>query len=180
MLLFPDNTVLVNFALIGRLDLLDELVRGRSAWTHAVSEECWESARQPGLHSMSRLADTFGEPLTLQTSREITDARSFRARMAGPGDPPKKHLGEAEALAIISNRASGDVFVTDDQAARDLARTLEVVTYSTCQLLRLAVRSRRLTAQNAWQHVTALRRHPRRLLDSPTEAHTYFAWCSAA
>lgn len=178
-LLFPDNTVLVNFAIIGEIELFDGLVRGRSAWTHAVSEECRASASQPGLESLRAMPDIFGDPLTLMTPQEVTDARAFRSALSGPGDHPRSHLGEAEGIAIITNRANDDAFVTDDRAARELARASGVITYSTCALLRLAVRSRRLSAQSAWNHVITLRRYPRSLLDSPTEQHSYYAWCAA-
>ena len=30
---FPDNTVLINFACVSRLDLLEEILRGRGRWT---------------------------------------------------------------------------------------------------------------------------------------------------
>lgn len=48
--------------------------------------------------------------------------------MADPTDDhPLKHLGEAETLAVATNRFNtGFRFVTDDQAAHDYAKQLGV------------------------------------------------------
>ena len=178
-LLFPDNTVLVNFALLDRLSLLDELVRGKAAWTATVANECDASAQRPGLADLARCAEIFGEPWRLTSPSEIVDAQSIRARMASPGESQSAHLGEAEALVIISGRSPRSAFVTDDLGARVVAQSMGVATYSTCHLLKLAVRGRRLSAQDAWQDVLSLRRQRRRLLDSPGEEWTYMEWCAA-
>ena len=37
--LFPDNTVLCNFAAVNRLDLLNSVLNGRGRWTEAVAYE---------------------------------------------------------------------------------------------------------------------------------------------
>ncbi|MGH3277686.1 MAG: hypothetical protein ACRDNW_00920 [Trebonia sp.] len=37
--LFPDNTVLCNFAAVNRLDLLKSVLGGRGRWTEAVAYE---------------------------------------------------------------------------------------------------------------------------------------------
>lgn len=37
--LFPDNTVLCNFAAVNRLDLLKSVLSGRGRWTEAVAYE---------------------------------------------------------------------------------------------------------------------------------------------
>lgn len=39
-LLFPDNTVLVNFALINRVDVLQHIMSGRAAWCARDASEC--------------------------------------------------------------------------------------------------------------------------------------------
>jgi hypothetical protein len=47
VLVFPDNTVLVNFALISRMDLLERLANGHGAWCGTVAAECRTSAKIP-------------------------------------------------------------------------------------------------------------------------------------
>jgi hypothetical protein len=42
--LFPDNTVLCNFAAVDRLDLLKAVLDGRGQWTEAVAYEASRSA----------------------------------------------------------------------------------------------------------------------------------------
>ena len=42
--LFPDNTVLCNFAAVNRLDLLRSVLGGRGRWTEAVAYEASRSA----------------------------------------------------------------------------------------------------------------------------------------
>jgi predicted nucleic acid-binding protein len=175
-LLFPDNTVLVNFATVGRMDVLEHLVRGRAAWTATVAEECRRSAQIDGLAELGRMPQVFGEPLVLATPQEIVNTEAIRGRMIAPGDPITAHLGEAEAVAIITTRGLRAAFVTDDRQAGVVARAHGVKTYSTCVLIKLAVRVGLLTADDAWQIVTLLRRRSRHLHDSPRERHTYMMW----
>jgi hypothetical protein len=61
--MFPDNTVLINFAIINRMDLLERLANGNGQWCATVSGECAESARYPGLAALSAAEKIFGEPL---------------------------------------------------------------------------------------------------------------------
>lgn len=42
-LFLPDNTVLINFAIIGRMDLLAELLNGQGSWCLSISRECANS-----------------------------------------------------------------------------------------------------------------------------------------
>jgi hypothetical protein len=62
-LMFPDNTVLINFAIINRMDLLEKLANGNGQWCATVARECAESAGYPGLAALSAVEDIFGEPL---------------------------------------------------------------------------------------------------------------------
>lgn len=44
--LFPDNTVLISFALINRMDLLRRLANGKGRWCASVASECRNSAKR--------------------------------------------------------------------------------------------------------------------------------------
>jgi hypothetical protein len=101
--MFPDNTVLINFAIINRMDLLEKLANGNGQWCATVAGECSESAKYPGLAALSAAEDIFGEPLYPDPA-EHQDVQVLRNRLASPGDPPTKHLGEAETVAIITRR----------------------------------------------------------------------------
>lgn len=173
-LLFPDNTVLVNFALVGRVDLFGELVDGRGAWTHTVAEECGRSAREVGLESLARMPDLLGQPL-VASRQERTDALVLRQRLTSPGDADRKHYGEAECLAIILGREQPAAFVTDDMGARRLSRTLGVTTYSTWDLVRLAVRVTKLDDFAGWDMVQVLRAATRHVPGAPGTEPDYRA-----
>lgn len=132
---------------------------------------------EPGLSELARMPAILGDPI-LPTRAERVDLALYRARLASPGDPPTRHLGEAEALAIISNRGLGEVFITDDNGAKLLAAALGVRTYATTDLLLLAVRARLLTLDEAWQLVGVLRANRRPTGAAPTDQSGFRAWCS--
>lgn len=119
MLIFPDNTVLINFAFINRMDLLSRLANGNGRWCATVAAECAESARNSQLAALDDAAEIFGEPL-FPDQAELQDVRVLRDQLAGPGDPLSKHLGEAETIAIVVRRQLNCFFVTDDREARRL------------------------------------------------------------
>lgn len=173
-LLFPDNTVLVNFGLMGRVDLFAELVDGRGAWTNTIAEECRRSSRQAGLESLARMPEILGAAL-IPTPVERIDTLVLRERLAAPGEARTAHLGESEALAILVSRRLSAVFITDDRGAARLAAAedVQVRTYTTGDLLRLAVRSKRLDADTAWDLVTLLRSKSRHVPGMP-ESRVHF------
>lgn len=82
VLMFPDNTVLINFAIINRMDLLERLANGNGRWCATVRTECAESARQPGLAALDGVAEIFGEPL-YPDEAEHQDVRVLRDQLAG-------------------------------------------------------------------------------------------------
>jgi predicted nucleic acid-binding protein len=176
-LLFPDNTVLVNFGLLSRVDLFAELVDARGAWTHTIATECERSAQHDDLESLSRMRDILGAPLYPST-RERIDTYSIRARLAAPGDPPTAHLGEAETIAIMLAREIRGAFVTDDRGARRLAEApdIQIRTYTTGDLLRLAVRASRIDADTCWELLQKLRSLGRRIPGAPGARGDFDHW----
>jgi hypothetical protein len=110
--MFPDNTVLINFAIINRMDLLKKLANGNGQWCATVASECAESAGYPGLAALTAAEDIFGEPL-YPNPAEHQDVQVLRNQLASPGDPPTKHLGEAETVAIITRRRLSCFLVTE-------------------------------------------------------------------
>ena len=140
-LLFPDNTVLVNFGHLNRLDLLERIANGNGRWCATVATECAQSARLPGLGALRGAAAIFGQPLMPESGVEYLDVLMFRRELARPGDGRHRHLGEAETLAIMKRRAIRGVFVTDDRDATRLARRHGCPTATTWDLLRLARRT---------------------------------------
>ncbi|MFZ2243098.1 MAG: hypothetical protein WAV90_26680 [Gordonia amarae] len=124
MIVFPDNTALINFALIGRMDLLETLVGQNGRWCRTVSEECDDWSRKPNLADMQRAHDIFGEPLAPENPREHATMLRYRDMLRTPGQPWTQNLGEAETLAIIECRNIQVLFVTDDQSVGRLALSI--------------------------------------------------------
>lgn len=157
---FPDNTVLVNFAHINRMDLLERLLNGKGKWCATVAQECDRSSVEPGLETMREARDIFGEPLYPEDAEHL-DTYMLRQRITQPDDHPQKSLGEAETLAIMSRRFMTGFFLTDDKEAIRLAREHHIAVVTTWDLLRLAVRTKIVDADTLWGYVQTLRAQKR-------------------
>src|ERR1022692_1915244 len=99
--LFPDNTVLCNFAAVDSLDLLASVLRGRGRWTEAVAYEARRSARVlPALASLA-VSPALGEPIEITADADIRQVeRIRRAVFGGTDDEPRPHLGEAQTCRV--------------------------------------------------------------------------------
>lgn len=170
-LLFPDNTVLINFAIINRMDLLSRLANGHGRWCATVAHECAQSAKVAGLEALAGVGDIFGEPLFPEPA-ELQDARILRDELAGPGDAGNAHLGEAETLAIIIRRRPVCFFVTDDRDATRLAAKYSVPVVDTWRLLLIAYRASWVDVDTLWGYLQTLRGQrrgtPRGVSDRPS------------
>lgn len=177
VLLFPDNTVLINFALINRMDLLSRLANGNGCWCATVAAECAESAKLPELAALAGAAEIFGDPL-FPDEAEHQDIRILRDQLAGPGDPPRKHLGEAETIAIVVRRQLRCFLVTDDTEAARLASKNGVRVVSTWLLLRVAHRKGWLDADTLWGYVLTIERHGRGAPPGVWNRESFDKWLS--
>ncbi|WP_232295264.1 hypothetical protein [Parafrankia sp. EUN1f] len=178
-LLFPDNTVLINFAIIGRMDLLEKLANGRGRWCATVASECDRSARKAGLDELVRAHDIFGPPLS-PSPAELAQARRFRAELASPGDRPYQHLGEAETVAIMLRRRLQAFFVTDDRSAAQLAAREGIKVVTTWDLLKIATRRAGwIDADDLWGYVQILRTHRRGGLAQVKDRPSFDKWLAS-
>lgn len=171
---FPDTTVLINFGIICRYDILEHLTQGNGKWCATVSDECadWTTS----VPAVTQAWDVFGEPVR-PTPLENTNAGILRQTMVKPGDltdRPHKHLGEAETITILVSRgwATGSYFLTDDVDAAERARTDGIRSVTTWDLLKLAHRATKdgdllLNDNDAWVAVQELERHDRRRWPCP-------------
>ncbi|SRR6266496_69494 len=157
VLFFPDNTVLINFATINRMDLLQAVLNGKGAWCATVADECRRSSQHDGLEDMTLASDIFGTPMYPEGAEHV-DIRVLRDQMARPGDGPRQHLGEAETIVIISRRQLTAYFVTDDrEAARVAFAEHGIRTITTWDLLRAAHRAGRVDGDALWGYLATLR-----------------------
>lgn len=140
--LFPDNTVLCNFAAVDRLDLLKSVLGGRGRWTTAVAYEAARSAQAlPALTGIAR-DGWLGEPMEITVKADTQRVnRVRRAVFGGTDDEPLKHLGEAETCFVILEwgELAGSWWISDDREALRYARFQGVATRETIDLVRIAV-----------------------------------------
>lgn len=175
--MFPDNTALINFALINRMDLLGRLANGNGRWCATVAAECTESAKRPELAALDGAAEIFGEPL-FPDQAEHQDVRVLRDQLASPGDPPTKHLGEAETIAIVVRRQLKCFFVTDEADAARLAFNNGVQAVDTWRLLKVAYRQGWLDADTLWGYVLTIEGHGRGAPPEVWNRESFDKWLS--
>ncbi|WP_457180913.1 hypothetical protein [Mycobacteroides abscessus] len=172
-LFLPDNTVLINFAIIGRMDLLAELLNGQGSWCLSISRECANS--QPYQPDLVQASAIFGPPLVPDRA-EHEDALFLRDSMASPGDPSTKHRGEAETIAIINRRRIDGLFLTDDRDATDLAMRHGIAVVTTWDLLRLAYRVDKVTKTDLSGYLRTLKLQRRGQPPTVTDPEQLDAW----
>jgi predicted nucleic acid-binding protein len=162
-LLFPDNTVLINFAYIGRMDLLERLAGGKGAWCQSVASECDQSSRIEGLDELARAHDVFGTPWRPEAGAEHLEIRLLREEMASPGDSATRHLGEAETIVLMERRGLTGMFITDDEDAARKAQAHGITSMTTWDLLALALRMGWVDVDTVYGFVNVLRQRRRRM-----------------
>lgn len=140
LLYFSDTNVLLDFAYACEMELLEEVLEGRGRWTASVEAECRALARGLGLPHLMDAGRFLGAaiwPTPVENVMTIT----IRDQLAGPFDGPRKHLGEAESIAIIAQGTweRTPIFVSADNDARVKARTLGIDCIETWDLVGVAV-----------------------------------------
>jgi hypothetical protein len=152
--LFPDNTVLCNFASIDSLDLLRSFLNGRGRWTAAVAYEASLSARK--LTPLYRLPQEgwLGDAIEVNDEAEVQRIeRIRRAVFGGDADRPTQHLGEAETCFVIKEWPSlrGSWWITDDREALRYATFQGITTRETIDLMTIAVVNGDVGAREAFE-----------------------------
>lgn len=119
-----DTCTLENFAVVGRLDLLEIRYGNRVRWTETIKFEITRGVRAEPLLRDVLNATWLGAPLQVagdvQTLQRIERIR--RGLGAKLGDPATLHLGEAEVIDYLETREPSWIFVSDDQPSVDLAK----------------------------------------------------------
>lgn len=163
---FPDNTVLCNFASIDRLDLLRAVLDGDGRWSEAVAYEASRSVPYiPGLAGLQD-ADWLGDPIEITDEDEIQRVETIRrAVFGGRENNPLRHLGESQTCFLIkeSGRFDGSWWVSDDREAVRYARRQGIVTCETADLMSIAVTKGNLADTDALPLLHAMAANGRRL-----------------
>ncbi len=165
--LFPDNTVLCNFAAVDRLDLLKSVLGGRGRWTEAVAYEASRSAAKlPPLLRLP-LESWLDDPIEITDPGDVRRiARIRRAVFDGTDDQPLKHLGEAQTCYVIKNWSSfaGAWWISDDGDAIRYAKFQNIITRETIDIFSIAVADGDIGATEAFrlmEQMAACDRHLR-------------------
>jgi predicted nucleic acid-binding protein len=129
-----DNTVLTNFALVGRPDIVLRLWPDIACTTPAVRSE-YQAGATAGLTPGETWADL---PAVALTEAEAT----FAAEL-----PPRLGMGERTCLAVAVHRHG--LLASDDQDARTVARRYGVPVTGTLGILVLGIRHGHLARDEA-------------------------------
>ncbi|MFC6010886.1 hypothetical protein [Nocardia lasii] len=164
---FPDNTVLCNFAAVDRVNLLRAVLKGEGRWVEAVHGEAEKSAKHlPKLAAV--LADGWlGKPIKLDSKKARSRIEDIRLDVFGGfEDEPTKHLGEAQTCYLIaeSGRFNGSSWISDDRESVQYAKGRGIATGETIDLMAAAVGAGLISDQMAFDEMRlmkALGRHPR-------------------
>ncbi|MET8499797.1 hypothetical protein [Streptomyces microflavus] len=151
--LFPDNTVLCNFAAVERLDLLRAVLDNRGRWTAVVAREAQQSARHlPALHDL-RQQGWLGEAIQVRAPGDRANVEHLRTDVfGGPAGQLTKHLGEAETCHIIQHwpQFSGAWWISDDKSALEYAIAQGIMTAETLDMMKLAVKAGFVAAEDGF------------------------------
>lgn len=164
--LFPDNTVLCNFAAVNRLDLLKSVLGGRGRWTEAVADEASRSASKLSALRSLPAEGWLDEPIEITDESDIQTVNQIRrAVFGGTDDDPLRHLGEAQTCYVIKNwtRFAGSWWISDDREALRYAKFQGITTRETIDLMSIAVVDGDISTRDAFNLMQAMTDADRRL-----------------
>lgn len=156
---FPDNTVLINFGTVDRLDLLAGWLRGRGRWTEAVADEARQSAQfVPAMQGLDG-AGWLGTPIQIDSGKAIAEVERLRRNVFGGSiAEPRKHLGESQTCYLIKHDPAwvGSWWVSDDTDANEWAQFQGFVVRTTVGVIKELVADGDLTAENGYELLQAM------------------------
>ncbi|WP_427118229.1 hypothetical protein [Pseudarthrobacter scleromae] len=148
--IFPDTCLLMNFAAVGRIDIVEQAVAGRAEWTETISDEVGFYAGQTPFQMLAQVP-AFMPQAIVPDSQEMLLADGIRRAFAQPGDGPRKHLGEAETFAVIDQRfdLTATLLLTEDKAVVQECRRRGLATAGSRAVLELAAARQTMTWADA-------------------------------
>lgn len=152
-LVFPDNTVLCNFAAVNRLDLLNGWLRGRGRWTAAVAYEVQRSSTVLSDLASIGADGWLGDPIEIDDAASLGRIETIRRRVFGGTQiKPLQHLGEAQTCFLLSEVVEfiGAWWITDDEDAYEYAVERGIPSYRTVDVMRHLIIDGDLNAANAF------------------------------
>ncbi|MGP5484518.1 hypothetical protein ACTXMZ_16210 [Brachybacterium alimentarium] len=147
--IFPDTSVAVTFACVGRVDLLVSWLRSRGAQCEGVATELLSWGRT--FPEISVLHKALGDAVEL-TEDEDEHAKRIRiSEFGGTAAKPLQHLGEAMTLTLLQRAEhSGAIWISDDGASREFAGFKSIKAVDTLHILIELVADGDLHVEDAW------------------------------
>ena len=144
MKVIANTTVISNFAAVGRLDLIHDLLT-----EVYISTDVYGEIQDGVTEGADHYAGIEGHiyPFALDGWLHLTPLQGDEELRLFSRLPAALHRGEASCLAIAAQRSW--LFITDDARARKAARALDVPIYGTLGLLIEAVKVALLAASEA-------------------------------
>ena len=173
-LVFPDTTVLCNFAVVRQMGLLEGWLRGRGRWTSAVRFEVGRSrAYHPALGDAVD-GRWLGEVIELEGHEEAVE-RMRLGVFGGMPEEPLKHLGEAQTCYLIRHLSEFEDswWVTEDGDAYDFGVRSGMQTLRTFEVMQHMVADGDLTAEAALALMRAMEEAGRALLHVPQRPSSF-------
>jgi predicted nucleic acid-binding protein len=130
-----DTCTLRNFAVVGRLDLLEKLYSGRAAWTDGTEYEVRRAIREAPTMASLLGAAWLGLPIVvgnLPPAAQQVDR--LRRAIGGNNLRGAEHLGEAQIIHHLLAAGSG-IIATDDRSATDYAARKGIATIDSVEIL---------------------------------------------
>lgn len=132
-----DACSLQNFAMVGRLDLLEGRFGERLAWTQAVELEVKRGVQEERSLEQVLQCAWLGQAVDVTSGDvlAVVKVEPIRRALGGHSGRPFEHLGEAETIYYIENYAPSTIFVTDDRPALDFARNRQILVMNSAAVL---------------------------------------------
>lgn len=154
---FLDACTLWNFAVVDRLDILFGLFESACV-TETVVMELRRGSRHEPMLVKALATPWLGDPVEVSaTPAEIVEIDLIRRAMGGSATRPLRHLGEAELIWLLENRAVDAILATDDRPAADFARRRGLAVVDSIDIVRAAFRCGFAACPQAYEMLVSMR-----------------------
>lgn len=167
VMIFPDTCLLMNFALIKRMDILEKAFEDNAYWFPNVVSETKKFSQFDDfedLKKLSKLMKIFPEKVS---DAEKLQTRQIQKFFLTAGESASKHMGESEIIALInsrfSNRKSEIWILTEDLHFERHAKKVHSIKniQGTVYLMKFAISNKLLSISEANNLLLELRTYPR-------------------
>lgn len=175
---FPDNSVLVNFAHLSRLDLIRGYLRENGRVVEAVADEIRDSTGHVPAMADIDITAWFGKPIRLRNQTDQSAIEGIRRhRFGGDYRKPREHLGESQTLYVINTKPKyrDSVWLTEDGSAYRFAKDQGIPARNTFEILCDMVGAHDIDSTTAYAYMIRLHELERRLCYLPREPAEFVA-----